>query len=189
MEEVLPADSLYTGEAPKTVTVTAGKTAEVSFLNKLRTGKITIRKVDTKDEPLAGATFLLEGSEDGSLWYPAIPGPNGVCTLGELSEENLAAASKTSGEDGLLTWENLSITLQYRITETKAPEGYTLLNDYAFAGTLPADNTEMELRVVNGEAFALPKTGSTDLTVLPFAVISFFSFCAGAILYLRKREI
>ena len=128
VEEVLPADSLYSGEAPKTVTVTAGKTAEVSFLNKLRTGKITIRKVDTKDEPLAGATFLLEGSEDGSLWYPVIPGSNGVCTLGERSEENLAAASKTSGEDGLLTWENLSITLQYRITETKAPKGYQELN-------------------------------------------------------------
>lgn len=189
VEEVLPADSLYTGEAPKTVTVVAGKTAEVSFLNKLRTGKITIRKVDTKGEPLAGATFLLEGSEDGSLWYPVIPGSNGVCTLGERSEENLAAASKTSGEDGLLTWEALPITLQYRITETKAPEGYTLLRDNAFVGPLPADNTEMELRVVNGEAFALPKTGSTGLTVLPFAVIFCFSFCAGAILYLRKREI
>ena len=189
VEEMLPADSLYTGEAPKTVTVTAGKTAEVSFLNKLRTGKITIRKVDTKDEPLAGATFLLEGSEDGSLWYPVISGSNGVCTLGEPSEENLAAASKTSGEDGLLTWENLPITLQYRITETNAPEGYTLLKDYAFAGTLPADNTEMVLRVVNGEAFALPKTGSTDLTVLPLAIIPCFSICAGAILYLRKREI
>lgn len=187
VEEVLPADSLYTGEAPKTVTVTPGKMADVSFLNKLRTGKITIRKVDTKDEPLAGATFLLEGSEDGSLWYPVIPGPNGVCVLGKPSEENLAAASKTSGEDGLLTWENLSITLQYRITETKAPEGYTLLKEAAFEGTLPADT--LELRVVNGEAFALPKTGSTDLTVLPFAVISCFSFCAGAILYLRKREI
>lgn len=187
VEEVLPADSLYSGEIPKTVTVTAGKTAEVSFLNKLRTGKITIRKVDTKDEPLAGATFLLEGSEDGSLWYPVIPSTDGICVLDERSEENHAAASKTSGEDGLLTWEALPITLQYRITETKAPEGYTLLKEAAFEGTLPADT--LELRVVNGEAFALPKTGSTNLTVLPFAVISCFSFCAGAILYLRKREI
>ena len=187
VEEMLPADSLYTGEAPKTVTVTAGKTAEVSFLNKLRTGKITIRKVDTKDEPLAGATFLLEGSEDGGLWYPVIPGSSGVCVLGKPSEENLAAASKTSGEDGLLTWENLSITLQYRITETKAPEGYTLLKEVAFEGTLPADT--VELRVVNGEAFTLPKTGSTGLTVLPLAIIPCFSICAGAILYLRKREI
>lgn len=188
VEEVLPADSLYTGEAPKTVTVTPGKTAEVSFLNKLRTGKITIRKVDTKDEPLAGATFLLEGSEDGSLWYPVIPGSNGVYVLGEPSEENLAAASKTSGEDGLLTWEGLPITLQYRITETNAPDGYTLLKDYAFAGTLPADNTEMELRVVNGEAFALPKTGSTGFVRIPMATVFCLMLCAANLWLLRKKE-
>ena len=186
VEEVLPADSLYSGEAPKTVTVTAGKTAEVSFLNKLRTGKITIRKVDTNDEPLAGATFLLEGSEDGSLWYPVIPGPNGVCVLGEPSEENLAAASKTSGEDGLLTWENLSITLQYRITETKAPEGYTLLKEAAFEGTLPADT--LELRVVNGEAFTLPKTGSVGFVRIPAATVLCLTLCATNLWLLRKKE-
>lgn len=188
MEEVLPADSLYSGEAPKTVTVTAGKTVEVSFLNKLRTGKITIRKVDTRGEPLAGATFLLEGSEDGSLWYPVIPGSNGVCVLGKPSEENRIAASKTSGEDGMLTWEALPITLQYRITETKAPEGYTLLNDYAFVGTLPADNTEMELRVVNGEAFALPKTGSTGFVRIPMATVFCLMLCAANLWLLRKKE-
>lgn len=186
VEEVLPADSLYSGEAPKTVTVVAGKTAEVSFLNKLRTGKITIRKVDTKDEPLAGATFLLEGSEDGSLWYPVIPGSNGVCTLGEPSEENLATASKTSGEDGLLTWEALPITLQYRITETKAPEGYTLLKEAAFEGTLPADT--LELRVVNGEAFALPKTGSTGFVRIPMATVFCLMLCAANLWLLRKKE-
>lgn len=186
VEEVLPDDSLYTGEAPKTVTVTAGKTAEVSFLNKLRTGKITIRKVDTKDEPLAGATFLLEGSEDGSLWYPVIPGSNGVCTLGEPSEENLTAASKTSGEDGLLTWEALPITLQYRITETKAPEGFTLLKEAAFEGTLPADT--LELRVVNGEAFALPKTGSVGFVRIPIATVLCLLLCAANLWLLRKKE-
>lgn len=188
VEEVLPADSLYSGEAPKTVTVVAGKTAEVSFLNKLRTGKITIRKVDTKDEPLAGATFLLEGSEDGSLWYPVIPGSSGVCVLGKPSEENLAAASMTSGEDGLLTWENLSITLQYRITETNAPDGYTLLKDYAFVGFLPADTTEMELRVVNGEAFALPKTGSIGFVHIPAATVLCLTLCATNLWLLRKKE-
>ena len=188
VEEVLPADSLYSGEAPKTITVVAGKTSEVSFLNKLRTGKITIQKVDTKDEPLAGATFLLEGSEDGSLWYPVIPGPNGVCVLGEPSEENLAAASMTSGEDGLLTWENLPITLQYRITETNAPDGYTLLKDYAFAGTLPADSTEMELRVVNGKAFALPKTGSVDFVRIPIATVLCLLLCAANLWLLHKKE-
>lgn len=188
VEEVLPADSLYTGEAPKTVTVIAGKTAEVSFLNKLRTGKTTIRKMDTKGEPLAGATFLLEGSEDGNPWYPVIPGSSGICVLGERSEENLAAASKTSGEDGLLTWKALPITLQYRITETNAPDGYTLLKDYAFVGFLPADTTEMELRVVNGEAFALPKTGSIGFVHIPAATVLCLTLCATNLWLLRKKE-
>lgn len=186
VEEILPEGSPYLAESPKKITVAAGKTTEVSFVNKMHTGKITIRKVDTKDEPLAGATFLLEGSEDGNLWYPVIPGSNGICVLGERSEENLTAASKTSGEDGLLTWEDLPTTLQYRITETKAPEGYTLLKDYAFVGTLPADT--LELRVVNGEAFALPKTGSTGFVHIPMATVFCLLLCAANLWLLRKKE-
>lgn len=188
VEEILPADSLYTAEAPKTVNVTAGETAEVSFVNKLRTGIITIRKVDDKDEPLSGATFLLEGSEDGSLWYPVIPNGESTCVLGERSEENIQKASKTSDDDGLLTWDNLSLKFQYRITETKAPDGYTLLKDYAFTGSLPTENSEMELRVVNGEAFALPKTGSTGLARLPITTVFCLILCIASLWQLRKKE-
>ena len=130
----------------------------------------------------------LIGSYSVFFYYPVIPGSSGICVLGERSEENLAAGSKTSGEDGLLTWENLPITLQYRITETNAPDGYTLLKDYAFAGTLPADNTEMELRVVNGEAFALPKTGSTGFVRIPMATVFCLMLCAANLWLLRKKE-
>ena len=188
VEEILPEDSLYTAEAPKTVTVTAGSTATVSFVNRLRTGKITIRKVDSSDEPLQGATFLLEGSEDGSLWYPVIPGEEGICILAERTEEHIQTASKTSGTDGLLTWENLAPKHQYRITEVKAPEGYTLLKDYAFVGTLPAENLELELRVVNGKSFTLPKTGSAELFALPAATALCLALCAGSLRLLRKKE-
>lgn len=188
VEEILPEDSLYTAEAPKAVTVTAGSTAAVSFVNRLRTGKITIRKVDTNDEPLAGATFLLEGSEDGSLWYPVIPDANGTSKLAERTEENISTASKTSNTDGLLTWENLTPKYQYRITEVKAPKGYTLLKDYAFVGTLPAENLELELRVVNGESFALPKTGSAELSALPTAAVTCLLQCAASFYLLRRKE-
>ena len=188
VEEILPEDSLYTAEAPKAVTVTAGSTAAVSFVNRLRTGKITIRKVDTNDEPLAGAIFLLEGSEDGSLWYPVIPDANGTSKLAERTEENISTASKTSNTDGLLTWENLTPKYQYRITEVKAPKGYTLLKDYAFVGTLPAENLELELRVVNGESFALPKTGSAELSALPTAAVTCLLQCAASFYLLRRKE-
>ena len=70
VEELIPEDSLYhcTSENPQTVTVKAGETAQVTFTNALRPGKITIQKVDSRGEPLAGATFLLEWSEDGAAW-------------------------------------------------------------------------------------------------------------------------
>ena len=188
VEEILPENSLYTAEAPKTVTVTAGSTAAVSFVNRLRAGKITIRKVDSSDEPLQGATFLLEGSEDGSLWYPVIPDAEGLCTLSERTEEHTQAASRTSGTDGLLTWDNLTPKYQYRITEVNAPEGYTLLKDYAFVGTLPAENLELELRVVNGKSFALPKTGSAELSALPTAAVTCLLLCAASFYLLRRKE-
>ena len=120
------------------------------------------------------------------FYYPVIPGSSGICVLGERSEENLAAGSKTSGEDGLLTWENLPITLQYRITETKAPEGFTLLKEVAFEGTLPADT--LELRVVNGEAFTLPKTGSVGFVRIPMATVFCLMLCAANLWLLRKKE-
>ena len=72
IEELLPEDSLYEckGDNPQTVTVKQGEIAEVFFTNALRSGKITIEKIDTAGEHLAGATFLLEWSAEGSLWYP-----------------------------------------------------------------------------------------------------------------------
>ena len=188
VEEILPEDSLYTAETPKAVTVTAGSTATVSFVNRLRTGKITIRKVDSSDEPLQGATFLLEGSEDGSFWYPIIPDAEGLCILSARTEEHIQAASRTSGTDGLLIWENLIPKYQYRITEVKAPEGYTLLKDYAFVGTLPNDTLELELRVVNGKSFALPKTSSAELSALPTAAVTCLLLCTASFYLLRRKE-
>ncbi len=72
VEELLPENSLYQciSENPQTVTVKQGEIAEVSFVNALRTGKVTVEKIDISGAHLAGATFRLEWSEDGSLWHP-----------------------------------------------------------------------------------------------------------------------
>ena len=72
IEELFPEDSLFycISENPQKITVTQGKTAEVFFTNPLRPGKITVEKVATTGSPLEGATFLLEWSAEGSLWYP-----------------------------------------------------------------------------------------------------------------------
>lgn len=63
---------------------------------------------------------------------------------------------------------------------------HTLLKEAAFEGTLPADT--LELRVVNGEAFALPKTGSTGFVRIPMATVFCLMLCAANLWLLRKKE-
>ena len=167
-EELIPENSLYycTTENPQTVTVKPGETAQVSFTNALRPGKITIEKVDIQGEPLAGATFLLEWSEDGSLWWSVEYTDSGIVTKGYCSNPNIEDGCLTSGEDGLLEWVGLHPGLMYRVTELEAPDGYSLLTEAAFEGTLPADDLTVSFRVVNCESFKLPQTGSGSAAFL-----------------------
>lgn len=79
-------------------------------------GSITVRKVDVTGSPLAGAELLLETSTDGQTW----------------TEVDKITTDKT----GIAKWENLKTGVQYRVTETKAPAGYTLLTEPLFAGVL-----------------------------------------------------
>ena len=166
VEELLPEDGLYQckSENPQKITVVQGQTAEVSFINVLRPGTITVKKVDTTGSPLAGATFLLEWSEDESTWQ-SVQYSESV-TKGGYSAENLTDGCLTSGEDGILQWTGLHPSLHYRLTETKVPEGFKLLTETAFTGTIPADTLSVELTVVNARTFTMPETGAVFGAVL-----------------------
>ena len=166
VEELLPEDTLYQckSENPQKVSVVQGQTAEVSFVNALRPGTITVKKVDTTGSSLAGATFLLEWSEDGSLWHPVTHSETIV--RGGCSAKGLTDGCLTSGEDGVLQWTGLHPGLRYRLTEVKAPEGFKLLTETAFTGTLPADTLSVELTVVNARTFTMPETGAVSEAVL-----------------------
>lgn len=162
IEELIPDDSLYycKSENPQTVTVKQGETTKVSFTNALRPGKLTIEKLDLNGEHLAGAKFLLEWSEDGSLWWPIEYSDSKDVTKGFCSNPDVIDGSLTTTESGIIEWGNLHPGLYYRITELEAPEGYVLLTEAAYEDKLPADDLEVVLRVINCEAFTLPKTGS-----------------------------
>lgn len=187
VEELLPEDSLYQckSENPQKITVVQGQTAEVSFINVLRPGTITVKKVDTTGSPLAGATFLLEWSEDESTWQ-SVQYSESV-TKGGCSAENLTDGCLTSGEDGILQWTGLHPSLQYRLTETKAPEGFKLLTETAFTGTIPMDTFFVEMTVVNARTFTMPETGSMSGVVVRVLGLTVAIGCLVALIY-RKKE-
>ena len=169
VKEIIPEGSPYTCDAPnpKTLTITAGQIAEVTFTNRLKPGEILIQKMDIHGEPLAGAEFLLEWSEDGQQWQTATYTDSLDVQEGTCTSDGLADGKLTSGEDGLVRFTGLSPGSLYRVTETKAPEGYQLLSEPVHEGSIQKDGEYfIQLTVVNAPVFQLPMTGSTGYTAM-----------------------
>ena len=124
-------------------------------------GSITVRKVDATGSPLAGAELLLETSADGKTWTE----------VGKI----------TTDSTGVAKWENLKTGVQYRVTETKSPAGYTLLTEPLFAGALDSSNRDITITACNNAGFALPFTGGTGFTTyILFATLALMAgvyFC------------
>ena len=162
----------------------------MSFTNALRPGKITIEKVDLKGEHLSGAKFLLEWSEDGSLWWPIEYSDSKDVIKGFCSNPDVVDGTLTTDLSGIIEWSNLHPGLYYRITELEAPDGYSLLSEAAYEGKLPVDDVDVVLQVVNCEEFTLPKTGFASGAFLRISSILCAAICATLLIvsYRKKRR-
>ena len=132
--------------------------------NALAKGSITVRKVDVTGSPLAGAELMLETSADGKTW----------------SEVGRVTTDKT----GVAKWSDLKIGVQYRITETKAPAGYTLLTESLFTGTLDSSDRDVTITACNNAGFVLPFTGGTGFTT--YFLFAALMLCVGV--YFCKKS-
>ena len=176
------------------IEVKAGQTTEVPFTNALRPGKISIHKVDTRGESLDSTEFTLEWSEDGINWKPVSYTDSTVPQIGGCTTAGLLEGGKlVTDEIGIVSFEGLYPTLQYRLTETKAKAGYLLLADYAYVGGLCVeDELVVSLKVVNAEAFVLPETGGNTLVIQPWIVLALLCVSTLAVIQLipqpKKKE-
>ena len=134
---------------------TANLNIKVTRENVPAKGSISVRKVDATDAPLVGTELLLETSADGKAW----------------AEVSRITTDKT----GVARWSDLKIGVQYRITETKAPAGYTLLTEPLFVGTLDSNDRDVTITACNNAGFSLPFTGGAGFT-------TYFLFAALALM-------
>ena len=137
---------------------------KVTRENKPVKGCLTVRKVDVTGSPLAGAELLLETSTDGQTW----------------AEVSIITTDKT----GVAKWDNLKIGVQYRITEVKAPAGYTLMTEPLFTGTLDNTNPDVTITACNSAGFVLPFTGGVGFT--PYILFAALMLCMGV--YFCKKS-
>ena len=122
------------------------------------TKRVMLRLTKTnlsKTLQLAGAGFMLEAVDS-----------SGNVLTNEISK------SSTTGEAGTLIFDNLKAGIRYRLTETAAPEGYHLLNEYVYFtinedGSVSVEDsfyasagtTAYNIVVFNAAAIDIPESG------------------------------
>ena len=137
-----------------------------SRTNAMAKGSLTVRTVDVTGSPLAGAELLLETSADGQTWT--------------------AVGKITTDKTGIAKWDDLKIGAQYRVTETKAPAGYTLMAEPLFTGVLDNTNPDVTITACNSAGFVLPFTGSAGFA--PYILFAALALMAG-VYFCKKSNI
>ena len=134
--------------------------------NTMAKGSLTVRKVDVTGSSLVGAELLLETSTDGKAW----------------TEVSRITTDKT----GIAQWTDLKIGAQYRVTETIAPAGYTLMTEPLFTGALDSSNPDVTITACNSAGFVLPFTGSAGFA--PYILFAALALMAG-VYFCKKSNI
>jgi hypothetical protein len=120
------------------------------------TGSIAVNKLDIYGNPLVGAEFLLEVAKDGG--------------------EYTTVATAETDSTGIAVFNDLSIEgCVYRLTETKAPKGYSLQAGVSYEGGI--SDTNLVLTAWDNTLTTLPFTGSTNYipVILLMLCMGFFT--------------
>ena len=100
LEELEAPDGYKADTTPYVFSVTAdGQKIEIRRENTRIPGSVTVAKTDSSGNPIPGAAFRLEYSEDGETWMPVfhadVPAKEiGGCTSESLSDGMLITGSK-----------------------------------------------------------------------------------------------
>ena len=141
----------------------------VTYYYKKIKGNVTITKVDKDNvgKVLQGAVFKIEKLDNN----------------GNI-DTTFKSIEKTTSSSGIAVFEELIIG-KYRITETKAPNGYELLQS-SIDVEIDKDNRELNYTLVNKKKLDLPDTGGKNF-ILYTSIIGLVTI--GVSIVLNKRKV
>ena len=172
-----------------------------------RTGTLQVTKKDTDGSLLSGAAFLLEFSTDGGkTWKPVVfRTADSEVSRGGCTSEGLVNGQLMTGENGRVRFEGLRADglILYRLTETKAPEGHSLIGGTLYSGTLPVESENIyanDAEVFDSKAFVysvfvtavddslyrLPDSGGSGFAYLPLVMLCMAAMFT--IIFTKRKE-
>lgn len=193
-EELEAPDGYKADTTPYVFSVTAdGQKIEIRRENTRIPGSVTVAKTDSGGNPIPGAAFRLEYSEDGESWTPAFHTEVPAKEVGGCTSEGLSDGILITGDDGIAIFDGLRAdkNVRYRITEIATVNGYVLLTEPVELGTLPRENEDkliydVSVTVNNSPTYLLPMTGGAGLW--PVLSAGFAVACMGLFLIIVSKN-
>ena len=194
LEELEAPNGYKIDRTPYVFSVTAdGQKIEIRRENTRIPGSVTVAKTDSSGNPIPGAAFRLEYSEDGEAWTPVFHADVPAKEIGGCTSEGLSDGMLITGADGIAVFGGLRAdkNVHYRITENATVNGYVLLTEPVEIGTLPRENEEspiydVSVTVNNSPTYLLPMTGGAGLW--PVLSAGFAAACMGLFLIIVSKN-
>lgn len=194
LEELEAPDGYKADTTPYVFSVTAdGQKIEIRRENTRIPGSVTVAKTDSGGNPIPGAAFRLEYSEDGESWTPVFHTEVPAKEVGGCTSESLSDGMLITGSKGIAVFDGLRAdkNVHYRITENATVNGYVLLTEPVELGTLPRESEEstiynVSVTISNSPTYLLPMTGGTGLW--PVLSAGFAAACMGLFLIIISKN-
>ena len=194
LEELEAPNGYKIDRTPYVFSVTAdGQKIEIRRENTRIPGSVTVVKTDSNGNPIPGAAFRLEYSEDGETWTPVFHADVPAKEIGGCTSENLSDGTLITGADGVAVFDGLRAGdgVMYRVTEIAAVNGYVLLTEPVEIGMLPRESEEstiydVSVTVSNSPTYLLPMTGGAGLW--PVLSAGFAAACMGLFLIFVSKN-
>lgn len=160
--------------------------------NRRHPGTLQVTKQNEYGQPLSGVSFMLEYSADnGSSWAPVtLKADDGLPVVGGCTSSGLSNGQLTTDSSGVVSYNGLWAdgSVLYRVTETATANGYSLLGDPLYVGSLPIEvssYTVADSETIDGNSYTytLYVTATDDpLFRLPEAGAPGFGYIALSLL-------
>lgn len=194
LEELEAPDGYKADTTPYVFSMTAdGQKIEIRRENTRIPGSVTVAKTDSGGNPIPGAAFRLEYSEDGESWTPVFHTEVPAKEVGGCTSEGLSDGILITGDDGIAIFDGLRAdkNVRYRIMEIATVNGYVLLTEPVELGTLPRENEDkliydVSVTVNNSPTYLLPMTGGAGLW--PVLSAGFAAACMGLFLIIISKN-
>lgn len=194
LEELEAPDGYKADTTPYVFSVTAdGQKIEIRRENTRIPGSVTVAKTDSSGNPIPGAAFRLEYSEDGETWMPVFYSDIPAKEVGGCTSEGLSDGMLITGDDGIAVFGGLRAGdgILYRVTEIVTVNSYVLLTEPVELGTLPRESEEstiynVSVTISNSPTYLLPMTGGAGLW--PVLSAGFAAACMGLFLIIISKN-